>query len=89
MSDNEKIAEMQKKAQEDYEYYKKTLHFMGADVPIGVLCLPDKINNILIKNDVLRVYDLCHYDFRSFKGIGEKAVGLITSRLNDFLSVEI
>ncbi len=33
----------------DFAHYRKTLQYMGGNVPIEVMCLPKEIENILIK----------------------------------------
>ena len=81
---NKEVAERLK---EDLAHYRKSLRFLGANVPIGVLCLPPAIEKILIDGGYLRVYDLLNGDFIKIKGIGKRRLDLLTSRLDQFLSV--
>ena len=73
----------------DIAYYRETLHYMGANVPIEVLCLPKSIENLLISDGCLRVYDLINLDFTKIKGLGIKRARLLSSRLDQFFSVNI
>ena len=49
------------------DYYRQTLLFMGANVPIEALCLPKVIENALLANGSLRVYDLINVDLAKIK----------------------
>jgi len=73
----------------DFLYYRKTLEFMGADVPIQVLCLPKNVEKTLISQDILRVYDLIGLDFTKIEGVGTRGLSLLTSRFNEFFSMNI
>jgi hypothetical protein len=75
--------------EEDLAHYRKTLYYMGANVPIEVLCLPKPIENILIISGCLRVYDMLNCDLRKIKGLGSRRIDIITARLDEFLSVSI
>jgi hypothetical protein len=67
--------------------YRKTVTFMIADAPIGVLCLPKAIESILIGQDCLRVYDLLDRDLTKIKGLGSVRLEQLTSSLNQFLAM--
>ena len=67
--------------------YKKTLAFMAGDAPIEVLCLPKKMENILIKNGCLRIYDLFDRDLTKIKGIGKVRCRDLASCLDQFFPV--
>ncbi len=73
--------------QEDLSHYRKILSYMGANVPIQVLCLPKPLEKCLISNGCLRVYDLINRDLAEIKGIGEVKIDLLASRLDEFFSV--
>ena len=73
----------------DFEYYKKVLSYAGANVPIEVLCLPKALEKSLINQDILRVYDLIDRDLAKIEGVGDKRLGLLTSRLDEFFTVGI
>lgn len=79
----------QEKLQEDLSHYRRTMYFLGANVPIGVLCLPKVIESALIDDGCLRVYDLINRDLTEIKGIGRSRLSLLTSRLDEFLSIGI
>ena len=80
-------------AHEDYrknlEHYRLTLAYMGANVPIGVLCLPKVIEKALVSDGCLRVYDLINRDLTKIKGLGDKRLALLTSRLDEFFTMSI
>ena len=71
----------------DIEFYRKTLTYLGANVPIGVLCLPKKIERALVREGLVRVYDLIGLNLREIKGIGDRNAEIISFRVDEFLSV--
>lgn len=75
--------------EESYKQYRKTLYYMGANVPLQVLCLPKTLEKLLLKEGILRVYDLIGRNFTEIKGVGDRSNDLLTARLNEFLSVSI
>lgn len=75
--------------EEDLEYYRNILNYMGANVPIQVLCLPKDVENILLKKDLLRVYDLFGHPLEEIKGIGTERANFIRERMSDFTSFPI
>lgn len=77
------------KLDEDLRHYRTVLYFMGANVPIGVLCLPPQIEKLLIDDGCVRVYDLINRDLAKIKGIGKTRLSFLTARLDEFLSVGI
>jgi len=85
----EKIKDSQEKLQEDLSHYRRTLYYLGANVPIQVLCLPKTLETLLINDGCLRVYDLINRDFTKIKGIGSTRLALLTSRLDEFLSISV
>lgn len=54
------------------------------DVPIEVLCLPDKINDLLHKNDLFRVGEIISLDLTKIEGLHQRGILLIQKRLRDF-----
>lgn len=70
-------------------HYRKTLNYMGANVPIQVLCLPKTLEKSLLRANLLRVYDLISCDFTKIEGVGVRSVDLLTSRLDEFFTVSI
>ena len=73
----------------DFAHYRKTLCYMEANAPVGVLCLPPVVENILIREGCLRVYDLLNRDLAKIKGLGRERIRLLTARLDEFLSVSL
>lgn len=71
---------------EDFETYKKHMSYLHGDAPIQVLCLPKVIQSILLRNDLIRVYDLTFERLESVKGLGKKRVDLIVTATRRFLS---
>lgn len=84
--DMEKI---RKELAQSFSQYKKTMKFMYADLPIQALCLPSRMENSLLKNGFLRVYDLFDLDFTKvkIKGLGRLGIRELTSRLDQFVSM--
>lgn len=74
---------------EDFDNYRKTLYYMGANVPIQVLCLPKSLEKSLLNEGIIRVYDLINRDLAKIEGVGAKRLGLLTSRLDEFFTVSI
>ena len=70
-------------------HYRKVLEFMGANVPVSVLCLPTKVEKILLKNEIRRVYDLVGLDLTKIEGLGDKYIGLLHSRLDIFIGIDL
>ncbi len=67
--------------------YRNSLKYMCGDAPIAVLCLPKKIEKILLSADLLRVYDLFDRDFTEIEGLNDAAISELTARLDEFLSM--
>lgn len=93
MSEELDIAESKKdsqeKLQEDLAHYRKVMYFMGANIPIECLCLPKAIETILKTEGCTRVYDLLNRDLAEIKGLGKRRLDLLTSRLDEFVSVRL
>ena len=70
-----------------FEEYIKTISYMAADAPIGVLCLPEVIEKALRDHGLLRVYDLFDCDFTEVKGLGVVRIGQLTTCLDKFFSM--
>jgi hypothetical protein len=75
--------------QKELSHYREVVGYMGANAPIGVLCLPRVIENILAKNDIVRVYDLINYKLDGIKGLGVERIDLIRARCDEFFSMPI
>lgn len=84
IENNEKIKEELNKALKEY---RKSLVYMGANVPIECLCLPDEIQSILIREGILRVYDIINRDLGKIKGIGSKRRAVLAAHLDEFFAV--
>lgn len=85
MQNNDVNDEMRK----NMEHYRKTLMFLGGNVPIEALCLPKSLENLLIRAGCLRVYDMINLDLTKIKGLGRKNRALLSSRLDEFFTVQI
>jgi hypothetical protein len=70
-----------------YEQYRKTMSLLSADAPIEILCLPKAIENILLSNGLLRVYDLLDCDLTEIKGLGVIRSRQLTSCLDKFIAM--
>lgn len=73
----------------EMEFYNTTMSFLGANVPIEALCLPKKIENLLKKQDLRRIYDFRRLDLTKIKGLGSASIALLQSKLDIFLSMNI
>lgn len=98
MNDNENLSDIinpdvQPPPRVDYKkdlaYYRKTLAYMAANVPIQVLVLPKVVEKLLISQGYIRVYDLICCDLTEIKGLGESRRNLLASRLDEFFTVSI
>lgn len=87
--EGENLENARQRVKEDLAYYRKVLMFMESNVPIQVLCLPSQIENVLLAQGCLRVYDLIHRDLAEIKGIGKSRMSLLTARLDEFFTVSI
>jgi hypothetical protein len=88
-NDNINNEDIQEKAKKDFQSYKQTLMYMSADVPIEVLCLPKAIENALLREGCLRVYDMFNRDLAKIKGIGRSRIHILIARLDQFLTMAI
>jgi len=70
-----------------FEDYRKTMSFLACDAPVEILCLSKAIENILIKNGYLRVYDLFNMDFTKIKGLGVRRSRYLASSLDQFFAM--
>lgn len=73
----------------DFQHYRQILAFLGANVPIGVLCLPLSFETLLRKQGIERVYELMGRDLSEIKGLGKRRIDLLTSRLDEFFAISI
>ena len=81
------IRKINKKLIESLQNYRKMVHYMSADMPIGVLCLPKAVEKVLVKQGFLRVYDLLNCDLAEIKGIGVIRRRDLTASLDKFFSM--
>ncbi len=79
------IRKINKKLLESLQNYKDIVKYMGADLPVGCLCLPQKYEKKLLENGILRVYDLFNRDLTKIKGIGKVGIGYLTASLQQFI----
>ena len=89
MSEIEVEKKYNERFEEDLSHYRNILYFLGGNVPIEALCLPKPIETILHKEGLDRVVDLSRIDLTKIKGLGDKRISLLSSRLDEFFSVSI
>ena len=77
------------KLKKDLMHYREVLHFMSANVPIQVLCLPKPVENILLREGLVCIYDLLDRDLAKIKGLDRQRVSLLTSRLDEFFAISL
>ena len=88
MSENTNINDNEKEQyKQNLSRYRQIIGYMSANVPIEAMCLPRVIENILIREGFLRVYDLMAHDFRKVKGIGSDRFDIIATSLDEFTSM--
>jgi len=73
----------------DFAHYQTCMQFLGANVPLETLCLPATITTILKREEFEMVYDLLNVDLTKIKGLGPRRINLLTSRLDEFLAINI
>lgn len=81
------LSKMREELKRYSEEYKKRIVYMSGDVDIAALCLSKKIENVLRKNDVSRVYDLLHIDIRKIQDLSDTDIALIHSQADTFLGI--
>lgn len=81
------LNKIRKEVLQKFSEYKKTLDYMATDAPIQILCLPKPIENALLSNGLLRIYDILDMDFTKVKGLGIRRIRDLASRLDEFLSM--
>lgn len=87
--DNLELKDKQEELNKNLAHYRNILMYMGANVPIQVLCLPKVIESALINDGCIRVYDMINRDLAKVKGIGRERLDVIESRLDNFFTVSI
>ena len=90
--DNKKILkeqEIQDELKKNIVHYRSIMNFLGANLPIEVMCLPKEIEGVLIREGFIRVYDLIGHDLAEIKGLGKARIRILESRLDEFFSVTI
>lgn len=89
-SNFEKDIDMDKLKQEirkKFHEYEVTMKYMLADAPIEILCLKPAIQDILLSEGLLRIYDLFNVDLVKVKGLGVVRIKELTARLDQFFSM--
>ena len=81
------LSKLKEELKKKFDDYQTTMKFLAADAPIQVLCLPSKIETILLDQGFLRVYDLFNVDFVKIKGLGVARVRDLTACLDQFFSM--
>ena len=85
--ENVKMQKLKEELSKSFQEYRNKINYMAADAPISTLCLPLVIENILLKNGLLRVYDLLNLNFLEIEGLGMVRARNLTTRLDQFLSM--
>jgi hypothetical protein len=70
-----------------FDDYRQIIGMMAADAPLGILCLPKKLEGILLDNGLNRVYDLFNCDFAEIKGLNDTSIGKLTASLEQFTTM--
>ena len=78
---------IKKDMMEGIKGYQNYIDFCVSNVPIQALCLPKNIENILLKNDLTRVYQLTTADLAKIKGFGDQKVRIVTDSLAKFVGI--
>ena len=89
-SNFEKDIDMDRLKQElrkKFHEYEVTMKYMLADAPIEILCLKPAIQDILLSEGLLRIYDLFNVDLVKVKGLGIVRIKELTARLDQFFSM--
>lgn len=90
---DDKVSDEIKNSEEEFKknlaHYRQVMNYMGANAPIEVLCLPLALQNALIRDGCVRVYDLISRDLTKIKGIGSTRLEVLTARLDQFFMVSI
>lgn len=68
----------------ELNHFRHSMDILQKDMPISVLCLPKRIDIILQKNGLIRVYDLTAERLKKVKGLGRKSIDLILQKLDVF-----
>lgn len=88
MSDNNS-EDLNEKRTKELAHYRMTLAYMGANVPIQVLCLPKAIETVLVREGYIRLYDLISRDLREIKGLGKTRIDRLSAALDEFFTVQL
>lgn len=67
--------------------YQNLIRVMASDVPLEVLCLKKKTEDLLRRHGFLRVYDLLDLDFAEIEFLDSIGIRDLQSRLEEFLSM--
>ena len=84
---NTELIDIKKRLSQVHENYRNVMTYLAGDAPIQVLCLPKATENILLNNGFHRIYDLFDRNLVEIKGLGNKRLRDLTSRLDQFISV--
>ena len=87
LDNNEQLKKIREEVLKKYKDYHKIMLLMSTDAPIEIMCLPKALENILLRNDFLRVYDLINVDFTKIKGLGVKRSRYLATSLDQFVSM--
>lgn len=81
------LEKLRKEIGQSLNGYRNTLRYLASDVPISAMCLPKKIERILLSAGFLRVYDLINSDFAKIEGLDNCNIRELTARFDEFFSM--
>lgn len=81
------MEKLKKELIKKFSDYQQTMKFLTADAPIQVLCLPVRVQKILLDNGFLRVYDIFDVDFTKIKGLTASNIRDLTTCIDQFFSM--
>lgn len=87
LENNEQLKKIREEVLKKYKDYHKVMLLMATDAPLEIMCLPKPLENILLRNGFLRVYDLINVDFTKIKGLGVKRSRNLATSLDQFVSM--
>ena len=67
-------------------HFRRGMEILQKDMPISVLCLPKKVERLLEKHGLNRVYDITLERLEEIKGLGGKSIDLILQQMDLFSS---
>ena len=79
----------QDKLNKEFARYRKTMTYLGCDMPIEALCLSPGLEKALLAAGIERLYDAFEFDLSKIKGVGNTRLRELTARLDEFMTMSI